>query len=207
MDPRLAILLGASALLAVAFGYFVASLRRARRTGKDSAATILPPPLDTTARASLHTRLDLGAWVPERVPEDDAVQASDATLVVATEPISDDSRDDLSEDEIDVAVAALLADCGVPVEEPAVVRPAEDSGPEPLPMPSVAEPVWTPAPGPAAVPEALPVVAEYRMVAPVELSFADGIQRVGIRPGTATFLKYQRLAAVLLNDLKRSRQG
>lgn len=190
MDPRLAILLGASALLAVAFGYFVASLRRARRTGKDSAATILPPPLDTTARASLHTRLDLGAWAPERaLPEDDA-EASTATLVVASEPISDDSRDDLSEDEIDVAVAALLADCGVPVEEPAVVRP-----------------VWTPAPEPAAVPEALPVVAEYRMVAPVELSFADGIQRVGIRPGTATFLKYQRLAAVLLNDLKRSRQG
>jgi hypothetical protein len=30
---------------------------------------------------------------------------------------------------------------------------------------------------------------------------------VGIRPGTATFLKYQRLAAVLLNDLKRTKQS
>jgi hypothetical protein len=50
------------------------------------------------------------------------------------------------------------------------------------------------------------VVPDYTMVAPVELSFSDGAQRVGIRPGTATFLKYQRLAAVLLSDLKRAQQ-
>ena len=43
------------------------------------------------------------------------------------------------------------------------------------------------------------------MVAPVELIFSDGGQRVGIRPGTRTFLKYQRLAAVLLGDLRKSR--
>lgn len=48
-----------------------------------------------------------------------------------------------------------------------------------------------------------PAAVEYRLVAPVELLFGDSEQRVGIRPGTPTFLKYQRLAAVLLNDLKR----
>jgi hypothetical protein len=47
----------------------------------------------------------------------------------------------------------------------------------------------------------------YDMVAPVELMFTDGPKRIGIRPGTATFLKYQRLAAVLLGDLKKARTG
>jgi len=79
--------------------------------------------------------------------------------------------------------------------------PAWTPEPEPAPVPA-----WTPEPEPAPEPETrrLP---EYRMIAPVELSFREGEQRVGIRPGTATFLKYQRLAAVLLNDLKRARQG
>jgi hypothetical protein len=47
-------------------------------------------------------------------------------------------------------------------------------------------------------------VPAYRMVAPIELWFADGPPRVGIRPGTPTYLKYQRLAQVLLNDLKEA---
>jgi hypothetical protein len=59
------------------------------------------------------------------------------------------------------------------------------------------------AAAPAPVPA--PCAPEYRMVAPVELVFSDGGKRVGIRPGTATFLKYQRLAAVLLTDLKKTR--
>jgi hypothetical protein len=47
-------------------------------------------------------------------------------------------------------------------------------------------------------------VPVYRMVAPIELWFSDGPPRVGIRPGTPTYLKYQRLAQVLLTDLKKA---
>jgi hypothetical protein len=64
------------------------------------------------------------------------------------------------------------------------------------------------------VPERMPPSAEqvpagvdvgYRMVAPVELGFSGSEHRVGIRPGTPTFLKYQRLAGVLMADLRKAR--
>jgi ribonuclease E len=62
-----------------------------------------------------------------------------------------------------------------------------------------------PARAPAAEePPAAPSAPEYVMAAPVELVFSDSGARVGIRPGTATYLKYQRLAAVLLGDLRKS---
>jgi hypothetical protein len=90
--------------------------------------------------------------------------------------------------------------------EPALSPPPPVWEPAPEPEPEIAP---APEPEPTPVPEAARsrAVAEYRMVAPVELSFSEGTQRVGIRPGTATFLKYQRLAAVLLNDLKRTKQS
>jgi hypothetical protein len=56
----------------------------------------------------------------------------------------------------------------------------------------------------AGMPPVAPSAAEYVMIAPVELLFSDGGPRVGIRPGTAAFLKYQRLAAVLLGDLRKA---
>jgi hypothetical protein len=74
----------------------------------------------------------------------------------------------------------------VSAPEPSPPRPAD-----PAPMPPLAE---------------TPEVPEYTMVAPVELSFSDGSHRVGIPAGSANFLKYQRLAAVLRDDLKRARQ-
>ena len=108
-----------------------------------------------------------------------------------------------------------------PVEptSPAHVVPAPLPGPAPLaliPEPVAEEPVplaaWlvegrtsaqvAVAPAPAAQRSA--PIPPYRMIAPVELSFADGQTRVGVRPGTATFLKYQRLAQVLLADLHKT---
>jgi hypothetical protein len=74
---------------------------------------------------------------------------------------------------------------------------------------TVEEPPPAPTPEPLAPGLPLPptVAPEYRMVAPVELLFTDGPRRIGIRPGTATFLRYQRLATVLLGDLRRARAG
>jgi hypothetical protein len=68
-------------------------------------------------------------------------------------------------------------------------------------------PAWEPSPPPPPAPAAQDPPPAYDMVAPVELMFTDGPKRIGIRPGTATFLKYQRLAAVLLGDLKKARTG
>lgn len=88
-------------------------------------------------------------------------------------------------------------------------EPAPVTGPPPAFEPGIAPPAATPPPAtaaaePAAEPSApKPSVPEYQMVAPVELRFGDKAQRVGIRPGTATFLKFQRLAAVLLTDLRK----
>lgn len=195
MDTRLAILLAASALLAGSLVYFVASLLRARRTGHDSVAAIVPPPLDTTARESLYTPLDLGAWTPEGPAPGEAAVGVPATP-------SDDLRDDGLVHELDAAVAALAAGRAASVagEASGALQPVVVTAWDLAPLDRA---VWEPEPEPLPPPP----VAEYKMVAPVELSFADGTHRVGIRPGTATFLKYQRLAAVLLNDLKRSRQG
>lgn len=195
MDARLAILLAASALLAGSLVYFVASLLRARRTGHDSVAAIVPPPLDTTARESLYTPLDLGAWTPEGPAPGEAAVGVPATP-------SDDLRDDGLVHELDAAVAALAAGRAASVagEASGALQPVVVTAWDLAPLDRA---VWEPEPEPLPAPP----VAEYKMVAPVELSFADGTHRVGIRPGTATFLKYQRLAAVLLNDLKRSRQG
>lgn len=203
MDARLAILLAASALLAGSLVYFVASLLRARRTGHDSVAAIVPPPLDTTARESLYTPLDLGDWTPEGPAPGEAavgVPATTPSLVPATP--SDDLRDDGLVHELDAADAALAAGRAASVvgEASGALQPVVVTAWDLAPLDRA---VWEPEPEPLPPPP----VAEYKMVAPVELSFADGTHRVGIRPGTATFLKYQRLAAVLLNDLKRSRQG
>lgn len=45
---------------------------------------------------------------------------------------------------------------------------------------------------------------EYLLVAPVELHFTLGEGRVGVKPGTRTFVEFQRLAGVLMYDLRSS---
>jgi hypothetical protein len=93
--------------------------------------------------------------------------------------------------------------------------PPETPEPPDVPMPGIVEPMGAVSvPASAAAGAARPVARDvqqvpaypdYHMVAPIELWFADGPPRVGIRPGTPTYLKYQRLAQVLLNDLKKAR--
>jgi hypothetical protein len=104
------------------------------------------------------------------------------------------------------------SDLPEPLAEPRGLLAWEPSPPPPIepvayepPAPVAYEP-----PAPVAYEPPAPVAYEppdYDMVAPVELMFTDGPKRIGIRPGTATFLKYQRLAAVLLGDLKKARAG
>jgi DNA polymerase-3 subunit gamma/tau len=96
-------------------------------------------------------------------------------------------------------VLADLRMLSVQAERPTAVvhQPPEPSAPSDEPPP--------PAPLAGAQPTTSPPT--YAMVAPVELMFTDGPKRIGIRPGTATFLKYQRLAAVLLADLRKARAG
>ncbi|MDO8880761.1 MAG: hypothetical protein Q7W44_08180 [Coriobacteriia bacterium] len=45
----------------------------------------------------------------------------------------------------------------------------------------------------------------YALVAPVELHFAGGGARVGVRAGTRTYDEFQRLASILLGDLRKAR--
>jgi hypothetical protein len=46
---------------------------------------------------------------------------------------------------------------------------------------------------------------EYALVAPVELHFTRGEGRVGVRAGTRTYGEFQRLASILLDDLRKAR--
>ncbi len=59
--------------------------------------------------------------------------------------------------------------------------------------------------GPVAAPTSAGSIAppERRLVAPVEIGFADGSKAVGVRPGTPTHLRFTRLADALLADLKK----
>jgi hypothetical protein len=154
-----------------------------------------PPPAQTRTE-----------WVePEAVPPADTFSApllgpatgSPVTVAEVAEPASD----------LLAGLRESLAEASQPERpaEPRVVLAWEPSPPPPPPAPVAYEP-----PAPVAYEPPAPVAyepPEYDMVAPVELMFTDGPKRIGIRPGTATFLKYQRLAAVLLGDLKKAKAG
>lgn len=51
----------------------------------------------------------------------------------------------------------------------------------------------------------LPQLPQHKLVAPVELQFTDSEARVGVKPGTKSYLEFQRLAGILLDDLRRLR--
>lgn len=67
------------------------------------------------------------------------------------------------------------------------------------------------APRPAAViasaaterPDSVP---GYALVAPVELHFTGGQGRVGVKPGTRSYAEFQRLAGIMLGDLRAARE-
>lgn len=81
--------------------------------------------------------------------------------------------------------------------------PVREAQPEPAP-----EPRPPSAPRPQAVVSSVPPpmnVPEYTLVAPVELHFTVGQSRIGVKPGTRSYAEFQRLAGILLDDLRTSR--
>lgn len=67
------------------------------------------------------------------------------------------------------------------------------------------------APRPAAVVASIATerpdsVPEYALVAPVELHFTGGQGRVGVKPGTRSYAEFQRLAGIMLGDLRAARE-
>ncbi len=115
-----------------------------------------------------------------------------------------------------------------PASPAATEEPMPMAAPEPLyPQPSVGRVLSAPA---VSVPTRAPVAAEsaatappsvlepiatperviadvppYALVAPVELHFTGGSGRIGVKPGTRSFVEFQRLAGILLQDLKSAR--
>lgn len=69
--------------------------------------------------------------------------------------------------------------------------------PAPAPEPA-------PAPAPAAAPRSADI-PEYVLVAPVELHFTGGGSRIGVKAGTRSYLEFQRLAGILLQDLRSAK--
>jgi hypothetical protein len=48
-------------------------------------------------------------------------------------------------------------------------------------------------------------IPEHVLVSSVELHFTEGIGRIGVKPGTRSFAEFQRLAGILLADLRSAR--
>lgn len=139
--------------------------------------------------------------------------ASPSGVDNASEPLSTDQTERIAallaslEQQAEAEmIAAAQTSAMVPssVQAEAVSMPPAQPFPEPA-----AEPVVRPGVQPSVQPAAEPVpeVAEYRLVAPVELHFTDGSSRVGVRPGTRTHDEFQRLANTLLGELRRARSG
>lgn len=171
---------------------------------EDTAVTLPPVPSPAAPAAQAPSPVEPVAEVPEAASE------SPMGTEHVGEPLSTDQTE---------RIAALLASLEQQAEAeviaaepiPAVesVSTQEQPVPVPPPMELAAEPVTLPDAQPPLRPAAEPVpeVAEYRLVAPVELHFTDGSSRVGVRPGARTHDEFQRLANTLLGELRRARSG
>ncbi|MDO8963520.1 MAG: hypothetical protein Q7W30_03410 [Coriobacteriia bacterium] len=189
--------------------------------------SIEPTPAPSLAEAA-PSQVGASTWLEPAEPaapaapaEEDPAPVSDIPLapwMVAAPvdaPLSSAPDAVADVDDVTMQLLAALADPVVAVtpepvpsdEVPPAPRPAATIAPPrfPEPAPAPAPDAVTPAPRPTA--RVVDTVPSYTMVAPIELSFADGPPRVGIRPGTPTYLKYQRLAAVLLTDLRKAKGG
>ncbi|MBN2840730.1 MAG: hypothetical protein JXP37_07240 [Coriobacteriia bacterium] len=93
-------------------------------------------------------------------------------------------------------------------------RPQPDPQPHgsvPAPPELLPEVPVEPAPRTGDTPKAADAVgpaaadSPYVLVAPVELHFTGSVGRVGVKSGTRTYDEFQRLAGILLGDLRRAR--
>ncbi|MHB1016459.1 MAG: hypothetical protein ACYC2X_01020 [Coriobacteriia bacterium] len=96
---------------------------------------------------------------------------------------------------------------------------AQSSAPSPEPLPmyeappllpplSVGQALSSSDERPVAAPAAPPAPESahlYALVAPVELHFTGGGGRVGVKPGTRSYAEFQRLAGIMLSDLRAAR--
>ncbi|MGB4593360.1 MAG: hypothetical protein WBI63_06255 [Coriobacteriia bacterium] len=173
--------------------------------------TLAEPHASAPAAEEVVTSLD--ATIPEMAPT--AVELDEASVTAG--PAEHDEVSDL------IAAYGLggvwSASSSEPVPAPEIPAPMPEPEPAPMPEPE-------PAPMPPVMESRLPtgqvlsaasgmasseraVIAsenEYHMVAPVELAFTVGEARVGVKPGTRTYAEFQRLAAVLLDDLHVARR-
>lgn len=89
--------------------------------------------------------------------------------------------------------------------------PASAASPAPVPTPAPVTVPVSPAAGTSAAESAPAAPApaasepEYSLVAPVELQFTGGGGRVGVKPGTRSYAEFQRLAGIMLGDLRAAR--
>lgn len=112
--------------------------------------------------------------------------------------------------EVHVRDAVSPAAAAAPPAPPAPARPARPVAVVASVPPAGAENSAV-APRPAAViasaaterPDSVP---GYALVAPVELHFTGGQGRVGVRPGTRSYAEFQRLAGIMLGDLRAARE-
>ncbi|MDY0341303.1 MAG: hypothetical protein RBS17_08845 [Coriobacteriia bacterium] len=84
------------------------------------------------------------------------------------------------------------------------LEPAYEAPPS-LPPLSRGEALSVPNPAAPVVP-AVTVTADYVLIAPVELQFTGGDDRVGVKPGTRSYTEFQRLAGIMLGDLQAARR-
>lgn len=209
MEDRIILLAGAGLLVLVAFVFLISTLVSARRAKRHALQMSYPTAISEPGFADVP--IDTADWMP---PPSDVVPG--ALLM---------SVDELIRQHAEVPAPSVVPARGRPLDEllAEIAVTAEGTGPAPMPLAPVPEsapvavesiplaawlverPVSAPT-SPAAPPPAQRAVPvpPYHMIAPVELSFADGARRVGVRPGTATHLKYQRLAQVLLADLHKT---
>lgn len=181
MDARVYVLAGVGVFFLVALLYLVFSVVRVRGEGRLSA----PSPTLGDADEAIHPAPSnespvIPAEVLELLP-DEKVQVDDGT------PTDGSASPD--------PWAVLVEDLDREEKEEAPSPPA--SAPAPEPTPEVTSPI-----GSEQEEEPDTQVRDYVMISPVEIWF--GRSRVGVRPGTPTFMQFQKCASELFEELKES---
>ena len=106
--------------------------------------------------------------------------------------------------------APVLTPQPAPAPQPPAPAPRPVAVVAPTPAPGAGTVPVTPRPA-ASVPSAdlvdrVSAGPEYALVAPVELHFTGGQGRVGVKPGTRSYAEFQRLAGIMLGDLRAARE-
>jgi hypothetical protein len=212
LDTRLYILGGLAILFVSLLVYTVASLARLRSVSRRAGAQSSADDDDDAPGAYVgelevfstlfETPSDVGLDVPgtaEAVAEAEVV----TELPPPQTPLPAESSAPATRTELKLPLAPS------PVIPPAA--PAPSPAPAPAPVVAQASPAVTPS-VPAERPQAPPIQSpspvsrsqtpDYLPLAPVELYFAGFDGPVGVRRGTRTHAEFERLATLMLRDLR-----